>query len=303
MPRPLVTVLGDAVLDVHVSPASTVRPGADIPAAIGLHPGGQGANLAVRLARRGVPVRLACALGDDAAGMLVRRALVDEGVELRAARVPATGSVVVIVGGRGERTMLSQRVPILGGVDLQSAWQGATWLVVSGYLLLERDLSPIAAAGAAPARRAVLGCSLEPGQATAWMTALGSLRPGLLVLNRQEAALLDPGAEDAGSLARGLARRLMAVVVVTDAGGASAAIGEAVVRVAAPRAAAASDTTGAGDAFAGALLAELVAEPWPPSPEAASAAMAVASRLATAVTRTIGAQGRVAGELRAGPSP
>ena len=49
-----VVVIGDATLDVTVAPAEPMRHGGDVAAAIRLAPGGQGANVAVRLARRAV---------------------------------------------------------------------------------------------------------------------------------------------------------------------------------------------------------------------------------------------------------
>jgi len=291
---PQVAVIGDALLDVHVTASSAMRPGADIPARVRLEPGGQGANLAVRLARRGVDVRLTCALGDDTAGAMLRNALAADGVDLRPIPVDATGSVVVLVAVDGERTMLSQRVPLAQRLDASAADAG--WLVLSGYLLLESDPSRLAAWDTLPERRAVIGCAIEPAQAEAWISVCRALRPSLLVLNHDEASTLADQQTDAGSLAGRLARDLDAVVVVTDWRGATAAVGDRVMRVDAPQDEPATDTTGAGDAFAAALIAELLAEPWPPGVEPLERAMAAASRLASAVARTPGAQGRVAGE-------
>ena len=94
---PRVTVIGDALLDVRALPATPLRPGADVPASIDLGPGGQGANVAVRLARRGVPTRLVCRIGPDAAGDLLRRALAADGVEVLDLGAERTGAVVVLV--------------------------------------------------------------------------------------------------------------------------------------------------------------------------------------------------------------
>ena len=82
-----VAVLGDALLDVSLDPVEPMRRGGDVPATVRLAPGGQGANLAVRLARRGVRARLACGLGDDPVGRLLREGLEAEGVEVLAASV------------------------------------------------------------------------------------------------------------------------------------------------------------------------------------------------------------------------
>jgi ribokinase len=283
-----VLVLGDALLDVHVTPAQPMQPGADVPAEIRLEPGGQGANLAVRLARRGVDVRLRCALGSDAAGALVRSALAADGVVIDSVDARATGSVVVLVDRDGRRTMLSQRAPLMRP---SFAADGAAWLVMSGYVLLESNATQLAA-DPLPDRRAVIGCALDRSEVEQWRAALRALSPDLVVLNGDEAEVLSGGAPERAAT---LATELDAVVVVTDAAGASAAVGGETIRVA-HDAVATVDTTGAGDAFAAALIAELLNVTWPPPRDAIERALESAASLATAVTRVRGAQARVGGE-------
>jgi len=155
-----VIVVGDAVLDVLASPSEPIRPGADVPAAVWVAAGGQGANLAVRLARRGVAVELICGLGDDAGGRLLRETLAGEGVRVRTLPADATGAVIVLVDAAGERTMLSRRVALAARLASVAsvASVASDWLVVSGYLLLEAEAASVAAAlvGWAP-RRALVG--------------------------------------------------------------------------------------------------------------------------------------------------
>jgi ribokinase len=288
---PLVAVVGDAVLDVHVAPAQPLRPGGDVPATISLEPGGQGANVAVRLARRGVAVRLVCGLGQDAAGRIVRDALVADDVELDDLGAPATGTVVALLDPRGERTMLSQRVPLLDRLEPVSL-AAADWIVVSGYVLLE-DAAARVELGTG--RTVVLGCSLADGVAAAWQAAAARLNPDLTVLNEDEAMAL-AGAMAPDDLSAALRERLGGLVVVTSPDGATAMVGSEPISVAAPRSEAAVDTTGAGDAFAATLLAELVGAPWPPDADRLRAALASASAAATEVTRITGAQAPIRGE-------
>lgn len=278
---PLVWVIGDSLLDVHVTPSASLEPGSDRPAEVRLEPGGQGANLAVRLARRGVLVRLTCAIADDTAGAMLRATLEADGVEVDARESSTTGVVIVLVDADGERTMFSQRVPLMA-LDHEAA--DATWAVISGYLLLEPDALRLPTLVAGSQRRAVAGCAITPAQVEAWSSVLRALAPDLLVLNREEARML-AGAEAAAT-----------VVVVTDPEGATATIGERTIRVEAFAGEPATDTTGAGDAFLAAFLADLLNESWPPLDEALERAMKAANRLASAVARTSGAQGRVLDE-------
>jgi len=297
---PVVVVLGDALLDVTAQPATPIRPGADVPARVRIGYGGQGANLAVRLARQGVVVELVCALGDDPAGTLLRHALIGEGVRLSAVQADATGTVVILLDQTGERTMLSDRVEFAAGAGA-AVRDDATWLVVSGYLLLEPgagDLVPTLRV--MPASVALVGCTVPSEMADRWMQAAVEMRPDLVVLNRAEAIALLRGASDADDLPARLGDRLGSAVVVTDQSGAAARLNGLDAAVTAPGRPAAVDTTGAGDAFAAALIASLLRSPWPPNTDALEAALAAAVGLASAVADAVGAQARVAGEPSAG---
>jgi sugar/nucleoside kinase (ribokinase family) len=286
---PLVAVIGDALLDVHVVPSEPVRPGGDVPAAVRVEPGGQGANLAVRLARAGMRVRLTAAIGADDAGSILRAALAAEGVELHDLGAPVTGTIVVLRDASGDRTMLSQRAAFAARLDAASS-EGADWLVISGYVILEPD-ARLTTWPDSIERRAVVGCSLGQSQAAAWGATVAGLRVHLLVLNRDEARTLADAGIQPGELAD--------VAVVTHPAGAATTLGGHEISVAAPAGAAAIDTTGAGDAFAARLVASLADGPWPPEAERVGRAMAEASELATAVTRAAGAQARVASETGA----
>lgn len=287
-----VLVVGDALLDVQVVPSEPMRPGGDVPAAIRLGPGGQGANVAVRLRRQGLRVRLVCGLGTDAAGTMLTDALRVEDIELATRPVGATGTVVVLLDPDGDRTMLSHRVPLLP-LD-PGALDGASWLVVSGYVLLEPTAVSLAELAEGVPHRAVAGCALTSAEAPSWMAAAQALRADLAVLNEDEAAILVP---DHGPpyRASALAGELADVVVVTGPGRATGSFGDEAVRLrTAGRAAV--DATGAGDAFAAGLIVGLVDAAWPPSPHRLEGAMMQAAELASAVAGVPGAQTRVDAE-------
>lgn len=294
-----VLVIGDALIDVTVRPAAALSRGGDVPASIALAPGGQGANVAVRLARRGVRVGLMAAVGTDELGAIVRRSLAAEDVHLVSpAESPSperTGVVVVLTEEDGRRSMLSQRVPFAG--RLTSGGMGARWVVVSGYLLLEAEGSRLAGQLAGlTARRAIIGCDIPDGLAPRWMRGLAALEPELLVLNVREACSAMPGVVESSEAARRLAMGPEMLVVVTEAHGAVASLAGVIVTAAAPRDAHPTDTTGAGDAVAAALLAHLLRDGWPPGASELKRALAAAVATGSAVAAISGAQGRVAGE-------
>jgi ribokinase len=273
---PTVSVIGDALLDVHVAPSTPPRPGEDVPAAVRLSPGGQGANLAVRLARRGAQVTLTCALADDVAGRVVRAALEADGVTLHVIGADATGVVVVLVDDRGDRTMMSQRVPFAAAAERATS----DWLLVSGYVMLEPAGEALARSLAGtPGRRVLVGCAVPDDLAAGWRSAASALAPDLVVMNAREIDRL--GNEGTHGTA------------VTDAGGATATIGMASADVRVPAGSEAVDTTGAGDAFAAALVSGLLDAEWPPGQAVLERAIREAVELASAVARAPGAQARV----------
>jgi ribokinase len=282
-----VVVIGDATLDVAVSPIRPMVAGADVPATITMRPGGQGANVAVRLARQGIGVTLVCALGQDPAAEMIRAALAEDGVRIIAVPTEATGLIVVIGGEDGERSMLSHRATLPLLVADAAAGLAASWLVVSGYALLQPDAPDLAGRLAAlPMRRALLGCAVADDSLTAWAAAARRLDPDLVVANREEAA-------------RARLQGIGGMLAITDAGGAEVQIGEGRVAAATTPGPAAVDTTGAGDAFAAGLLAGLLDGAWPPDGARLQAGVESGISLASAVARVLGAQARVPGERKA----
>jgi ribokinase len=282
----LIAVIGDCLLDISVRPSGPMRTGADAPAAIRLSPGGQGANVAVWLARRGASVRLIAPMADDTTGRLLRDALADEGVELVPLQAAASGIVIALLDVAGERTMLSDRVPLV--VDgLSDLLTDASWVHASGYAL--RD-----AAGAAVARAladlsddvrlSVGGGSLPGGgEAVTFGGLLDIARPDLLILNRDESDALGPQSS--------------VLTVMTDGANGSMACGPDVAPLHVPATAIDApvvDATGAGDAYAAVLIGDLAQlGHWPPAGSELRHAMESGGRLAASVIGVDGAQGRV----------
>ncbi len=304
-------VIGDATLDVIVR-GDVPDAGADRLAQITVGPGGQGANVAVRLARAGNQVTLVSALADDEAGHVLRSALAEDRVTLLAAPAVRTGLVVALVDGTGDRSMLSDRAAIdervLAGPEGAAILRDADWLHVSGYPLADSEHGPALAtmAGARPAhqRCSVGGGSFDgvrPSQAEL-VALLREVHPDLLHVDRAEAdAIVGRPAgpsEGADALAVRVSEVVGGVAVVTDGAAGAAAATDAgsvwVEGIDRP----AADATGAGDAHAAAILTFLAPRSWPPDLSTLREALEVAGAQGAAAAGVVGAQARTASEVR-----
>lgn len=297
-----VLVLGDVGLDVVVHTAVPVAHGTDTGARIRLLPGGAGANVAAGLASEGLAVTMVGCVGADG-GAATAAALRDRGVRLRLRTVPtaSTGTVVVLVGADGERSMASDRGANLHlrPADVPDALLAAhRHLHVSGYALFgpPRD----AALGVLRRARAMgLTVSLDPAS-VAPLRSYGPARfrtdvagCDLLLPNAEEAALLTGGADPAGA-ALDLSREHARVAVTCGVDGAVWATGGHVRRAPAVSALVV-DTVGAGDAFAAGAIAGLLTGAG--EQECLARALAAAARC----VRTLGAQQHTADRASSGP--
>jgi sugar/nucleoside kinase (ribokinase family) len=303
-----VAVVGDTTWDVTVRATTRPVPGTDGPARITAGPGGQGANLGVRLARRGATVRLVTGIGTDATGILLATALAQEGVEVIDLGAPASGQVLALVDESGERAMLSDRARLDltgdGMARADAALADADWIHLSGYPLADpasaAELATLAGERGAAQRCSVGGGSFAQGSLIG--PTVRAARPDVVLFDRAEAAaVLDTGAgtaevPSADLLATSLAGSLEVVAVVTDGpAGAAAATINGSIRVNAP-AARLVDATGAGDAHAAVVILGLAGAPWPPSLEELRAVLADAGTAGAAVAGLVGAQARIPAE-------
>ncbi len=224
-------------------------------------PGGKGANQAAAAARLGGDVAMVGRVGDDAAGHDLRAGLAALGVDVtRVLSVPdqPSGTAVVGLDATG-----SNRIVVLAGANASvepAALDGITWPGVRVLLLqLEIPLATvIAAAQAAHAAGALV--VLDPAPAMELPDELLGL-VDVLTPNATEAAALSEREVVDVRTARLAASRIeargpRAVIVTLGADGAVLADGNYVSHLPAPSVIVV-DTTGAGDAFNGALAVAL----------------------------------------------
>jgi sugar/nucleoside kinase (ribokinase family) len=298
-------VVGDTTLDVTVR-GSAPPPGTDQVAEIQAGPGGQGANVAVRLARAGAAVRLVTAIGTDPAGRVLEAILVGEGVAVMNVGAASSGLVVSLVDASGERAMASDRIsldPDRIDAAVAEVLAEADWLHVSGYPLAD----PLSGERLAlvVSRRADVRCSVGGGlfhRGSVITDRLRAARPDIVQFDHAEAEAIlaesvgHANGLSAAALATALAEALGAVTVVTDgAAGAAAATAHGAVTVPAP-ALSGRDATGAGDAHAASILLSLASRSWPPSLHELRAALDEAAGHGAQVAEVVGAQGRIPAE-------
>ncbi|MGN6301997.1 MAG: carbohydrate kinase family protein [Angustibacter sp.] len=268
-PRHLVVVIGDVMTDVVARVDDPLSLGSDTAAHVQTRQGGAGANVAHWLASFGCPVRFVGRVGDDPFGREAVTVLEAAGVETSVTVDPvlSTGTVVVLVGADGERTMLPDAGANSGlaAGDLSGLTaDDASWLHLSGYTLLNPGSRPAGEAALALAAASGLPRSVDVASA-APLEALGGkeflrLTDGLeLVFCTLDEAEVLVGTRDPDTAVARLTATYGEVVLKTGADGARwAREGAEPVRVPpCPASAPVVDTTGAGVAFAAAYLAAL----------------------------------------------
>ena len=259
-------VLGDLTLDVVLAPAVPLVEATDVPGRVLLRQGGSAANTARWLARVGVRTTLVTAVGRDAEGRALVGALEGDGVRVRAVRVAGrrTGRIGILVDPAGERSFVADRgaADLLAPGDLDAGWfDGLDLLHLPAYSLLGERLgrAGVRAAELAHDRGALVTvdlASVGPLMAAGRRRAfdiVGAARPDLLFATLAEArAVGGVGGEEAllriapvAVLKRGAAG---ALVLVADGGRVTRS-------EVATRPVAATDTTGAGDAFDAGFIA------------------------------------------------
>jgi sugar/nucleoside kinase (ribokinase family) len=286
--------LGEALVDLVCQ-----RPVASFAEADAFVPrfGGAGANVAVTAARRGADVALAGGAGTDPWGTWLADRLADEGVELSAfardedvvtpvafVTVSADAQPAAAVYGAG----IADGVAHLGVERAQDAVDAADALFLTSNTLAAEPERAVTLAARERALRDGKPVVLDPDfRAERWRTTSNAVevtgplvdRAFLVKANREDARALTGETDPAAAAQSLLAAGAQHVVITLGADGALLRGGGLDRDVAAP-AARPVDTTGAGDAVTGVLLAALARTGFYPASIAAMLpdAMAEAAR-------------------------
>lgn len=260
-------------------------PGATIAGNYSSGPGGKGFNQAIAAARAGAQVAFVCALGDDLGGTLARSLATADGIDLRDLRSDQpTGTAGIYVDGRGRNSIVigtgANASLNVGFMEQQTAAIARSRIVLTQ---LESPIDSILSA-LRIARGQGIATLLNPAPANAATTLELLSFADVITPNETEfVALLarhvgerieadDVAVLDAARL-HALCRELLphgSVVVTLGAAGVFVSHADEQLRGDAKpcyrmgaEAADPIDTTGAGDAFNGALAASLSGEAMP----------------------------------------
>ena len=256
----MVVVFGSINLDLVSRVERFPAPGETLTgSAFATFPGGKGANQALAAARAGADVSLYGAVGRDLFADRALELLAAGNVDLAGvARVDdATGCASILVDAQGENCI----VVVPGANALADPiCVPEEILAPETVVVLQREV-PAAANEALIRRARHKGSRIVLNAAPARPLSMEVLRMvDVLIVNQDEAAALAsqlgwPGAAEAFARATGRAGTIAAIVTLGDQG-AVCQFGDETHYVTAP-AVSVVDTTGAGDAFVGALAAAL----------------------------------------------
>jgi sugar/nucleoside kinase (ribokinase family) len=248
-----ILVIGDVIEDLIVIPEESIRPNTDTKAQIQKSMGGQAANVAAWVSHFGGAVSFVGCVGSSDVVKL-EQDLKSQGIQsqLQSSSKP-TGSLVVLVDGQS-RSMLTDRG---ANQDLDLAMIDPTGfgvVYVSGYSLLGQSLEQVSSFSKKVKAAGSL-LAIDPG-------SYGFINDHGVESFRELISLADisfPNQEEQDLLE--LSGKVRLNVVTSGHLGAKAYKGDGELIEVASIGAKLVDPTGAGDAFCGGFLAQLVDEP------------------------------------------
>ncbi|WP_285759567.1 carbohydrate kinase family protein [Nocardiopsis ansamitocini] len=259
-------VVGDLMTDAVARAFHPLARGSDTPASVIMYGGGSAANVAAWLALEGTETALIGRRGADIAGRTREMELMGYGIDARMVMDPerATGTCVVMITHRGDRTMLSDpgANAALQPEDLPRDVFGPDGhLHVSGYTLINEGSRRAARVALRFARENGMSISVDGGShapleragAEAFLDWTSGAR--LLFANKEQAAVLT-GRDDPDAAAKVLTAWFPNIVIKLGDEGAlwASKAREGTIRVPAEPVEPSPGSIGAGDAFVAGFL-------------------------------------------------
>jgi ribokinase len=284
-----IVVVGSLNVDLNVTVDRHPRPGETLAGrGGGTSPGGKGANQALAATRLGADVALVGAVGTDPAAETALSLLREAGTDLSAVRVVdgPTGLAIVVVDRAGENSIIVVE-GANGTITAEAVEPHAELVASAAVVVVQGEIPPDGTATAARLCRGRLVLNLAPVVPIARDVLL---RADPLVVNEHEGALVleQLTGRTVSSSPRDVVEALSAEgirSVVMTLGSEGALVLENGELVALPSARVdAVDSTGAGDAFVGALAARLATD------ATLRDAAALAVRVGAYAVRSAGAQ-------------
>lgn len=254
----VVVTVGDLVLDVAVRVETAAIPRADTTSTVAVRQGGSAANVAVAVSAAGGRARFVGAVGDDLAGRLLVEELANAGVDVRAVHRGHTGAVVALVDADGERSMLTDRgaAPSLEAVPAGSLDDAAA-VHVPAYGLLGGG--PVAEVAASLLERTAPGVVISIDASSVSLLDRDGVARLEQLCDRGGIDLVAANVDEATALGWPGPWLEGVPVRIVKLGGDGAELDVGGDRVSVPTDPIVGvDSTGAGDAFAGGVLAALV---------------------------------------------
>ncbi|GAB2742297.1 PfkB family carbohydrate kinase [Salinifilum aidingensis] len=255
-------VVGDLLEDVVVRLDEPLQHATDTAVAVHRTRGGSGANVAALAASRH-PTRFLGCVGTDAAGDALVAQLRQEAVDVAVQRSGTTGTVVVLVDDRGERTMLPDRGAAVLLEDVDPAWTAdLEHLHLPAYCFAADPLATTACELVRRVHRQAAAVSVDASStgmlrhygAQRFLALMAELDPALLFADRDEAEFLGLVRHSRPGPALFGLPRTTAVVKNGPRPTTVLVPGRGPLRVAVPPVGGVRDLTGAGDAFAAGFL-------------------------------------------------
>jgi ribokinase len=264
MHSPNIVVVGSLNMDLVTRTARRPARGETLLGeSFGMFVGGKGLNQAIAAARQGAAVRMVGRLGADDFGRRLRRTMADEGIDAQYVTEDdstSSGIATIVVDGEGDNSIIvvSGANTRVGPADVERA---AAMIAGADALMLQLEVPLDAVIRAAEiARAAGVRVLLNPAPARPLPEELLRLVDVLTPNETETQILTDLHIDDDQSATRAadalLARGVGAAVLTLGARGALLADGTQHTRIPG-YSVEVVDTTAAGDAFCGALAAQL----------------------------------------------